>query len=184
MPQESPPTRTPDLPSLPPPPPPSDSALAWWRWTITMWKAGTGRNRAAIRRHQASTGGTESMGTVAIAISTDLAMSVAKAVAAALTGSAALFAETLRSLADTGNQLLLLKRSAGQPPATPPATPSDTAPSCSTGHCWPPSASLSSAASYRSGRASSACSTPAKSKRVLWALPCSASAFCSTAPPG
>ena len=49
------------------------------------------------------------MGTVAIAISTDLAMSVAKAVAAALTGSAALFAETLHSLADTGNQLLLLK---------------------------------------------------------------------------
>jgi cation diffusion facilitator family transporter len=36
-------------------------------------------------------------------------MAVAKAVAAALTGSAALFAETLHSLADTGNQLLLLK---------------------------------------------------------------------------
>jgi cation diffusion facilitator family transporter len=54
-------------------------------------------------------GGTESVGTVAIAIGTDLAMSVAKAVAAALTGSAALFAETLHSLADTGNQLLLLK---------------------------------------------------------------------------
>jgi cation diffusion facilitator family transporter len=35
-------------------------------------------------------------------------MSVAKAVAAALTGSAALFAETLHSFADTDNQLLLL----------------------------------------------------------------------------
>jgi cation diffusion facilitator family transporter len=35
-------------------------------------------------------------------------MSVAKAFAAVLTGSAALFAETLHSLADTGNQLLLL----------------------------------------------------------------------------
>jgi cation diffusion facilitator family transporter len=44
-----------------------------------------------------------------MAIGTDLAMFVAKATAAALTGSAALFAETLHSLADTGNQLLLLK---------------------------------------------------------------------------
>jgi cation diffusion facilitator family transporter len=108
MPQESPPTRTPDLPYLPPPPPPGN-ALALLRWTIAVLKASTGRNRAAIRRHHAPTGGTESLGTVAIAISTDLAMSVAKAVAAALTGSAALFAETLHSLADTGNQLLLLK---------------------------------------------------------------------------
>jgi cation diffusion facilitator family transporter len=95
--------------SLPPPPPPSGSAGAWWRWTITTWKAGAGRDRAAIRRHHASGGGSESVGTVAIAIGTDLAMSVAKAVAAALTGSAALYAETLHSLADTGNQLLLLK---------------------------------------------------------------------------
>jgi cation diffusion facilitator family transporter len=123
MPQESPPTRPPELPNLPPPPPPSGSALAWWRWTITMGKASTGRNRAAIRGHQASTGGTESMGTVVMAISTDLAMSVAKAVAAALTGSAALFAETLHSLADTGNQLLLLKGLRGsrrQPDASHP----------------------------------------------------------------
>jgi cation diffusion facilitator family transporter len=109
MPQQSPPGRTPDLPDLPPPPPPSGGALGWLRWTITVLKAGTGGNRAAIRRHQAPPGGTQSLGTVAIAISTDLAMSVAKAVAAALTGSAALFAETLHSLADTGNQLLLLK---------------------------------------------------------------------------
>jgi Co/Zn/Cd efflux system component len=109
MPQESPPMRPPDLPDLPPPPPPSGSAGAWWRWTITTWKVSTGRNRAAVRRHHAPEGGSESFGTVAIAISTDLAMSVAKAVAAALTGSAALFAETLHSLADTGNQLLLLK---------------------------------------------------------------------------
>ena len=107
MPAGSPPGQ-PELPDLPPPPP-SGGALAWLRWTITVLKASTGRNRAAIRRHHAPTGGTESLGTVAIAISTDLAMAVAKAVAAALTGSAALFAETLHSLADTGNQLLLLK---------------------------------------------------------------------------
>jgi cation diffusion facilitator family transporter len=109
MPQEAPPGRPPGLPNLPPPPPPSGGALAWLRWTITVLKASTGGNRAAIRRHHAPTGGSESTGTVAIAISTDLAMAVAKAVAAALTGSAALFAETLHSLADTGNQLLLLK---------------------------------------------------------------------------
>ena len=99
----------PDLPDLPPPPPASGGALAWLRWIITMLRAGTGRNRAAIRRHHASTDGGESLGTVAIAIGTDLTMAVAKAVATLLTGSAALFAETLHSVADTGNQLLLLK---------------------------------------------------------------------------
>jgi cation diffusion facilitator family transporter len=108
MPQQSPPARTSDLPGLPPPPP-SAGGLGWLRWTIAVLRASIGRNRAVIRRHHAPTGGSESLGTVAIAISTDLAMSVAKAVAAALTGSAVLFAETLHSLADTGNQLLLLK---------------------------------------------------------------------------
>lgn len=108
MPQEQLPTRAPDLPDLPPPPP-SAGALAWLRWTITVLRTGTGRNGAAIRRHYAPRGDIESLGTVAIAIGTDLAMSVAKAVAAALTGSAGLFAETLHSVADTGNQLLLLK---------------------------------------------------------------------------
>jgi cation diffusion facilitator family transporter len=48
------------------------------------------------------------LSTIAIAIGTDLAMLTATATAAALTGSAALFAEMLHSLADTGNQLLLL----------------------------------------------------------------------------
>jgi Cation efflux family len=123
MPQEPPPTPTPDLPNLPPPPPPSGGALAWLRWTMTMLKASSGGGRAVIRRHRAPEGGTESMGTVAIAIATDLAVSVAKAVAAALTGSAALFAETLHSLADTGNQLLLLKGLRGtrrQPDASHP----------------------------------------------------------------
>jgi cation diffusion facilitator family transporter len=99
----------PDLPDLPPPPPASGGALSWLRWTITMVRAGAGRDRAAIRRHHASTDGGESLGTVAIAIGTDLTMAVAKAVATLLTGSAALFAETLHSVADTGNQLLLLK---------------------------------------------------------------------------
>jgi cation diffusion facilitator family transporter len=110
MQQEPAPARTLDLPYLPPPPPPGN-ALAMLRWTVAVLRASTGRNRAAIRRHHAPTGDSdsESMRTVAIAIGADLAMFVAKAVAAAITGSAALFAETLHSLADTGNQLLLLK---------------------------------------------------------------------------
>jgi hypothetical protein len=65
-----------------------------------------------------------------------------------------------------------------------PATLSDTGPSSSPGHCWRPSASLSSAASSRSGKAASVCSTPAESRQAWWAWPCSASAACSTAPPG
>jgi cation diffusion facilitator family transporter len=76
-----------------------------------------------IRRHHAPAGGTESARTVAIAIAADLAMVIAKAVAALLTGSAALFAETLHSLADTDNQLLLLKGLRGtrrQPDASHP----------------------------------------------------------------
>jgi hypothetical protein len=84
------------------------------RWAIAAFKASKGPARTAIRRYRAAARGSESgsssenLATVAIAIATDLAMTVAKAFAVALTGSAALFAETLHSLADTGNQLLLL----------------------------------------------------------------------------
>lgn len=103
------PGQTQDRPYLPPPPA-SDSVLAWFRWIGAVVTATTTRtNRRAIRRRDADTGGGESMGTVVIAVSADLAMLVGKAVAAAVTGSVALFAETLHSLADTGNQLLLLK---------------------------------------------------------------------------
>lgn len=52
-------------------------------------------------------GGGESIRTVIVALATNVVMVVAKAVAAALTGSPALFAETLHSLADTGNEVLL-----------------------------------------------------------------------------
>jgi cation diffusion facilitator family transporter len=112
MPQQSPAARAADLPYLPPPPPP-DNVRALLRWSLAVLKASTGRNRAAIRRHHAigrgvSGGDGESLATVAVAIGTDLAMLAATATAAVLTGSAALFAETVHSLADTGNQLLLL----------------------------------------------------------------------------
>ena len=122
MPPKSPAARTADLPYLPPPPPP-DNVLALLRWSLAVLKASTGRDRAAIRRHQGGSGGGESLGMVAIAIGADLAMFAAKAAAAALTGSAALFAETLHSLADTGNQLLLLtglRRARRRPDAAHP----------------------------------------------------------------
>ncbi len=56
--------------------------------------------------------------TVLVAASSNIAIAVAKAIAALLTGSAALWAETLHSIADTGNQILLfvgLRRSARPP---------------------------------------------------------------------
>jgi cation diffusion facilitator family transporter len=107
-PEPHPVTSRPDV-VYPPPPPTSDTAFAWFRWIAGVLKASTRSDRAAIRRHHARRSGGDSMRTVVIAICADLAMSVAKAAAAVLTGSAALFAETLHSLADTGNQLLLLK---------------------------------------------------------------------------
>jgi hypothetical protein len=78
MPQQSPRMQAPDLPYLPPPPPPGN-VLALFRWSLAVLNASTGRDRAAIRRHQAAPGGGESLGTVAIAIGADLAMFAAKA---------------------------------------------------------------------------------------------------------
>ncbi|MBO0867850.1 MAG: cation diffusion facilitator family transporter [Micromonosporaceae bacterium] len=49
-----------------------------------------------------------SIRTAVIAISVNIAIALAKAVAAGITGSAALWAETAHSFADTGNELLLL----------------------------------------------------------------------------
>jgi hypothetical protein len=133
-----------------------------------MLKASTGRDRAAIRRHHGGPGGGESPGTIAIAMGADLAMLATKAAAAALTGSAALFAETLHSLADTGNQLLLLtglRRAGRRPDARHPF-----------GYgaelfYWSRSASSWSAGCCRSGNACSACSTPARCRRACWVLP-------------
>jgi cation diffusion facilitator family transporter len=49
----------------------------------------------------------DSLPSVLAALAANLAIAVAKGVAAALTGSAALFAETLHTLADAGNEVLL-----------------------------------------------------------------------------
>lgn len=60
----------------------------------------------------------ESRTTVLVALGANLGIAVAKGVAAALTGSAALLAETAHSLADTVNQVLLLvSLSLGKRPA-------------------------------------------------------------------
>jgi len=61
--------------------------------------------------------------TVVVAVLANFAIALAKGAAAAVTGSAALWAETLHSFADMGNQLLLfvgLRRSARPPDATHP----------------------------------------------------------------
>jgi Co/Zn/Cd efflux system component len=51
--------------------------------------------------------GHSSTRTVVVAVSINLGITMAKAVAAAMTGSAALWAETAHSVADTGNEILL-----------------------------------------------------------------------------
>src|SRR5262245_48793771 len=48
-----------------------------------------------------------SLRTALVAVAVNLAITLAKAFAAALTGSAALWAETAHSLADSGNEVLL-----------------------------------------------------------------------------
>ena len=52
--------------------------------------------------------GDESMRTVVVALLANAGIAVAKGVAAAITGSTAMFAETVHSVADTGNEVLLL----------------------------------------------------------------------------
>jgi cation diffusion facilitator family transporter len=65
----------------------------------------------------------ESLLSVLAALAANLTIAVAKGVAAALTGSAALFAETLHTVADAGNEVLLwiaVRRSARPADATHP----------------------------------------------------------------
>jgi cation diffusion facilitator family transporter len=62
--------------------------------------------------------GEESLRSVLAALAANVAITIAKGVAAAMTGSAALFAETLHSAADAGNELFLLvalRRSSREP---------------------------------------------------------------------
>ncbi|HEX6501103.1 MAG TPA: cation diffusion facilitator family transporter [Micromonosporaceae bacterium] len=88
-----------------------------------------GERGAAVRRagegDGTDTGGGDpaSTRTVLIAAGANLAIALAKGVAALFTGSAALWAETLHSVADTGNEVLLfvgLRRSTREPDRTHP----------------------------------------------------------------
>jgi cation diffusion facilitator family transporter len=67
----------------------------------------TGGERHERQRAITGTAG-ESRGTVIVALAINLLIAVAKAVAALLTGSSALFAEAAHSVADSGNEALLL----------------------------------------------------------------------------
>ena len=96
---------SPDLPS----PPPSQDVLAFQRWVLRFWRRSKGAGAPAGPRCASGDSGGKSVATVAVALGTDFAMLAAKAAAALITGSVALLAETLHSLADTSNQLLLMK---------------------------------------------------------------------------
>jgi cation diffusion facilitator family transporter len=78
---------------------------------------------AADQPPPSGTAGEQSLRSVLAALAANTAITIAKGVAAALTGSAALLAETLHSLADAGNEVFLLvalRRSARDPDATHP----------------------------------------------------------------
>src|SRR5919206_1176839 len=65
----------------------------------------------------------ESLGSVLAALAANTTIALAKGIAAALTGSPALLAETLHTVADAGNEVLLwvaLRRSRRAPDATHP----------------------------------------------------------------
>ena len=65
----------------------------------------------------------ESLGSVFVALAANTAIATAKGIAAALTGSPALLAETLHTVADAGNEVLLyvaIRRSRHPPDATHP----------------------------------------------------------------
>src|SRR5207244_488820 len=66
-----------------------------------------GRSVMPSVRTTASPEAAESMRGVLVALAANIAIATAKGIAAALTGSAALFAETLHTAADAGNEVLL-----------------------------------------------------------------------------
>src|SRR5690606_30060879 len=74
----------------------------------------------SLRRNDAMAGNGDSTRAILFALGANAAIAVAKGVAAFFTGSSAMLAETVHSLADCGNQGLLLL---GMRQATAPASP-------------------------------------------------------------
>jgi divalent metal cation (Fe/Co/Zn/Cd) transporter len=96
----------------------------------------------------------ESLGSIFAALAANTAIATAKGTAAALTGSPALLAETLHTVGDAGNEVLLyvaVRRSRRRADSTHPF---GYGPSGTTGHCSRRSGCSSSAARCRSGTAS------------------------------
>ena len=81
----------------------------------------------------------ETARTVIVAVGVNAAVTVAKAVAAGLSGSAAMFAETAHSLADTANEVPLYVgvRTSARRRAQPYPTGSRASPSASCSPAWP-----------------------------------------------
>src|SRR4051812_16351164 len=77
-------------------------ARNWTRVRLSVAAAGTGARMSAAKDDQQHG---ESRRTILTAVGANVAVAVAKAVAAVLTGSAAMWAETAHSVADTGNEL-------------------------------------------------------------------------------
>src|SRR5256885_11098428 len=78
---------------------------------------------ASVRPGPAAAARDESLASVLVALAANMAIAVAKGTAAALTGSPALLAETLHTVADAGNEVFLfvaIRRSRQPPDATHP----------------------------------------------------------------
>ena len=78
------------------------------------------------------------MKSVIAALAANLAIAIAKFAAFFLTGSASLLAEAIHSVADTGNEILLLIGGAGRGGRGPPSTRSGSAGSGSSTPSWSP----------------------------------------------
>src|SRR6266498_3771884 len=80
-----------------------------WPPTCTAWPTTSSPPSPVARASRGAVTQTDdaSLRTVVVAVAANLLVAVAKAVAAALTGSAAMLAETTHSVADTFNEVLL-----------------------------------------------------------------------------
>ena len=97
----------------------------------------------------------------------NLGIAIAKFVGFLITGSAGLLAEAMHSLADTGNQgLLMLGGQPGQARRPTPSTRSATAASATSGRSSSPSCCSASAGCSPSTRASRSCSTRTRSRSL------------------